>query len=866
MFRLTHVSRAIVAIGATSVAAAVLAQQAPANTNLQRVEVTGSNIKRTDTETAAPVTVITREEMQRSGATTLADVVNKLTVSQGGLSGVEFSGFTPGAATVALRGLGAGATLVLVNGRRIAPYGITGFQETFSSINSIPISAVERIDILKDGASAIYGSEAIAGVVNIILRNDYNGAEVGAQYRQSQGGVLQVGRLNFGYGFGDLASDKFQAFINYEHTEQEDAKVSENRFYPSRDLRAFLNDPSQDFRSSYSVPGNIVRGTAISALPGCEPRNIRNVGGVDRCLLDVFDYNTMVPKVSRDSLYGRGVLQINAETQAFLEVGVSRSSQKYAFDPQFYYNTASQRARAPGAPYGVAGTAEYIFRTGDLGPRTIDVKSDEHRVILGLKGAVGRWDYDTAIGMLGGKVDLKRGGQILTSAMEAALASGQYVPGAVNPQAVRDRISPAGVFDRNGKADTTFVDFKTTAELFTLPAGPVGFAAGLEWRREKQKDNFANAYLTGDVFGFGTLRPLNSTRTAQSGFVEFGIPILRSLEAQLAARHDRYSVGGRSTTPKAGIKWTALPNLVLRSTYAEGFRVANPRETSTDVSVGFFNGVQDPVRCPTVVSTNPDCSLSIQANVSGNQNLEPEKSRSFTAGLVYEPVKDTSFTVDLWRIKRRNEIASLSSTYLLANQSLFPQYIRRDATGRITNLDLPYVNLAGTAVRGVDVEMKSKVNIGEWGKLNFGAQGTHYDYFKVQPVPNAPVENYNGTYVQPRWRANARVGWEYRSFVTELSYNHVGKYLNKPTPSGVCSAPANLAQYCTIGSWDTFGLYLGYKGIKDLDLGLSIDNITDKAPPFDYRSGVNSQTYAWSPLYHNAFGRIITLRANYKFK
>lgn len=867
MFKPSRIRLAVLALCATSAHLSATAQQTQQQQpqQLQRVEVTGSNIKRTDMETASPITVITREDMVRSGASTLGDVIAKLTVVQGGLTGVEFSGFTPGAATISLRGLGGGATLVLINGRRIAPYGITGFQEVLTSVNSIPVSAIDRIDILKDGASAIYGSEAIAGVVNIILRGDFTGLETSVQHSFNEAGALGATRFGVSGGIGDIAADRYNIFGIYEHFSNDHATVSDNRYYPSRNL--VPKGIPVDGRSSYAYPGNLFT-NVIQTLPGttCPPEKQRVVGGVTRCTLDVFEYNTMLPDVERDSLFVRGNVQLSANLTGFFEAGLGKGKYGYQFDPQFYYNDPNtQTLVMDGAAYGIAGPIDVLYRAGDLGARKYKVTSDETRLLAGVKGSLGGWDFDTAVGAMQGKVKVDQYGSILITPMEDALANGTYVPGLQNDPAVLALISP--VLTRKGKANTTFADARVSTEFssLTLPGGAVGFAAGVEARRETQEDEFDQRFVTGEVFGFGSLDPLDAKRTVKSAYAEFNLPILKSLESQLAVRHDRYSVGGTSTTPKVGLKWSALSNLVLRGTYARGFRVANPRETSPAVSVGFYNGVQDPLRCPVIDNTNPDCSISVQANISGNQKLEPEKSKSYTVGMVFEPAKDVSISVDYWRIDRTNEITNLDITYLLANQAAYAGYITRDTNGSITEVDLPYVNLAGTSVRGWDVDFRGKTNLGETGKLSYGAAATYFENFYVQPAPGAETEDYNGTWQQPRLRMSARVGLETGPWTTELSANYVGAYKNKPTPSGVCSAPAALSRFCTIKPWTTLGLFIGYKGFKNTELSLLVDNLGDEKPPFDYRSAVNNQTRAWSPNYHNALGRIYTLRAKYTF-
>lgn len=836
-----------------------------AQKTLEKVIVTGSNIKRTDMETASPVTVLTREDLKKSGAVTLGDVITNLTVAQGGLSGVEFSGFTPGAATVSLRGLGDNATLVLINGRRIAPYGITGFQSVLTSINAIPVSAIDRIDILKDGASAIYGSDAIAGVLNIIMRRDFQGTELGLTHTRNQGDALNNTRFNAALGKGDLSTDRYNIFAMYEHVDVKPSTVAQNKFFPSRNINNITGRTDQDFRSTYSVPGNVFGPNGWQIIPGttCQPNNIRTVNGVDRCVLDVFDYNTLVPKVQRDSIVSLATYEISKSVTGFTEISYNRGIYEFQHDPQFYYNNSAGSVYVSGQPYNMAGNVHIRFRAGDIGPRKYKVTEDTYRILTGIKGAIDAWDFDAAIGFMGSRVRVDQRGAILTDEMDAALQSGTYIPGFINSPAVIAKISPT--LTRNGKALTSFIDFKANTEFGKLAGGPIGFAAGAELRRENQSDIYDSRLENGEIFGYGALQSLDQSRTAGALFTELRLPFLSNLEGQVAARYDYYSVGGFALTPKFGIKWTALSNLVLRGTYGRGFRVAGPREASPNVSVGYYNGVQDPVLCPVISSTNPNCNLSIQANISGNPDLAPEKSESYTLGLVFEPIKDTSITFDFWKISRKNEITSLDPNFLLANQSSYSQYITRDSSGSITELKLPYVNLSGTSVSGFDLDFKSKFNLGEYGKLTAGASATRYLKFLIQPAPGAASEDYNSTYNQPKFRASAYMGWAKGPWQTELSYNHVGGYLNKPSPSSVCSAPTSLQNYCAIDSWNTFGLYIGYKGFKNTEISLVINNIFNSAPPFDYRALVSSQTRAWSPIYHNAFGRTFQITGRYSF-
>lgn len=824
---------------------------------IQRVEVTGSNIKRVDIETASPVQVITRADIEKSGATSLSAVIQNISSNNtGALTGVEFNGFSPGATTASLRGLGSGATLVLVNGRRIAQYGITGFQSQFANLDSIPLGAVDHIDILLDGASAIYGSEAIAGVINITLRSDYTGGEV-----RVGGGLTQTGKngsdhVGVGYGKGDIIADKYNVFGTFEHDDTEALSMRDINTYNSSDYRG-LGFTKGDRRSAYSYPGNIVGPGGIKALPGCDPSEISATG---RCLLDRFDYTDAIPKNKRDSLFGRGVYEISSDHSAFLEAGVTRITTNLRFDPQFYYNSGS---------FLSAGGNNYLYRAGDLGSRRFDVADTEVRLVGGFKGTVKGWDYDTAVGFLQSKVSVGARGLILTDQMEAALADGSYVPGGSNAASVLQRISPT--LTRYGSDKSEFADFKiSNSDLFSLPGGSAGIAAGVEYHSETSTDVDDPAYQAGNVFGFGGLPALPpTTRSSFSGYSEFTLPVVQSVELSAAARADHYSVGGNSLTPKLGIKWNALSTLVLRGTLSHGFRAPNFREISPATSLAYYNGLTDPLLCKT--GNEPDCNLSFQANISGNPNLLPEKSNSKTAGLVWEPVKDMSVSLDYFQIERRNEITSLDINYLLANQldPNFAQFITRDAGGHITSVALPYINIGRTKVSGYDLDLKGKKNLGEWGKLNVHSTMSLNREYDSTPFPNSPTVDYNKTYDQPAFRSSLAVGWEKGPWTHEASTNYVSGYGYNASPADSCNidkifgAPLS---YCHIGSNQTYNWFTGYKGFKNVELTLNIQNLFNTSPSFDARSALANGSFPYNPDYSSPLGRRYAVMAKYTFQ
>jgi iron complex outermembrane receptor protein len=824
-----------------------------------RVEITGSNIKRIDTETASPVQIISRTEIERSGASSLSDVIRAVAANNtGSLSGTDFNSFSPGAKTASLRGLGSGSTLVLVNGRRIAQFGITGFQSQFENLDSVPLAAVDRVEVLLDGASAIYGSEAIAGVINIILRKDYTGGEVKVGGGMTQTGKNGSGDFNLAFGKGDIAADRYNIFAMYEHHNEAALSARDINAYSGQDYRG-MGFTKGDRRSSYSYPGNYFDDNGkIVPVPGCPQSNI---GANGRCLLDRLDYTYALPKTSRDSFFTRGVFELNADHRVFVEAGITQNTSHYQFDPQFYYNDDA----------GFLETADnaYLYRAADIGPRRIKVGDTESRLLVGLQGTVGGWDYDTAAGFMKSKVTVDNTGLILVDQMEAALADGSYVPAGANSAATIARISPT--LTRRGENKNVFVDLKVSnSELFKLPGGSAGMAAGIEYRKATSSDIDDPNYETGNVFAFGGLPPLDSRSIrAAAAYAELTMPVTKTLEIATAARADHYSEGGNSTTPKLGFKWNALSNLVIRGTYAKGFRAPNFRETSPRTSVGFYNGVADPVRCQT--GNEPDCNLSIQANISGNANLQPEKSKSNTLGVVWEPVKNYSVSVDLYRITRNNEISSLDLDYLLAQQAdpNFSQYITRDANGQITAVSLPYINLGKTQVSGVDLDFKGKQNLGELGNLSFDAKISYTASYLVTPFPDSPTVDYNGTYDQPRSRSHFSATWEKGPWTNAIATDYTRGYKYIGTPTDTCNITAIWgapSTYCEIQSTQTWDWFTGYKGFKNIELGLHIFNIFNAMPPFDAKNALANVSLPYNQDYSSPLGRRFLLTAKYTFK
>ena len=891
MFRLKYVSATVMALcaaGATPAWAQTTDTPAPetpstAQKTLQRVEVTGSRIKRIDAETASPVQVITREQIDRSGAQSVTQLLNRLPASNAGnFNSNAVASFTPGAGGVSLRGLGAQATLVLINGRRMAPYGFaSGGQQSFFDINSIPLDVVERMEVLLDGASAIYGSDAIAGVINVILRKNYNGLSLSGNGSQSGYHDGAAGKVSATWGKGDLDNDKYNFFLNYSHEQQNAVKASQRPMTSTADFRRF---GLTDLRSTYGYPGNLYNtgptGTFISPMPGCTPLNEPGAAANGRCYYQGTDHQDLVPETKQDAVFGSGTLDLGGGFELFGDALFVRNKYK-GESPS--YNTAT---------YNSTGTLDTTYITLPVGHpqnpgttpvalryrfmdvlHTTEVTADTSRLVFGGRGVVAGWDAESAVmysgtharvwtnGLLNDSV--LTGGDVLVDS--SGVANPNFIfgnPGANNP-ALMAALYPT--LHDDGKTSTTSVDVRGSRELMKLPAGGLGLAIGAEFRRESFKSTPDPLTADGSISVLGGSSS-DGSRNVSAFFAELSVPITKSLEASLATRTDRYSDFGSATVPKAGLKWKVSSMLALRATYAEGFRAPSLTETTQSPSTGFYS-LRDPKLCPDPSdTTNPQCDASIRAVSGSNPNLKPEKSKSLTAGLVFEPTENVSLSFDAYKIKRREEIASIDPDYLLANEAIYPGYVQRDpVTQEIEQLNLQYTNLGSTKVWGYDIELKARQDFGAAGRVGLTIVYNKMPRYLVANVKDAPEVDYAGTYSQPKERFKAGIDWDIGDWSTTLTGNYTGSFLRAFSPADLNCPYSGGAhpELCRVSAWSTADLYVAYKGFKNLTLSVNVDNIENREAPLDEQRV--TRYVAYNAGYHSQMGRVVTLAAKYTF-
>jgi iron complex outermembrane receptor protein len=919
MFRLKQVSRATLALFASGVALSAVAQQQQ-GTQLQRVEVTGTHIKRIDAETVAPVEVITREQIARTGQPTVADVLRNLPANSGGSFGESFgNSFAPGASGISLRGLGQKTTLVLLNGRRVAGYGFAqNLQDSFVDLNSIPSSAVERVEILKDGASAIYGSDAIAGVVNIILRRDFKGVEA------SLSGGTAEGKKDYGFnltgGVGDLGEDRYNFFGVFDYYKRDELLLSDTKFGATRDYRSYAggrnhqsltgggtwapvvptatnpNAQSTSVRQAIAGCANTINAQQAIAMGLLTASSPLNTPTNTFCMFDVNKQISALPGTERLGFLGRGTFEFSATTSLYAELGLSKNKTEQTFTSPFFSGTTGLEQTASGLrPYtyniqfapGVAGNpfspnAIFLGSLIDLGTRNNKITSDSVRGLLGGKYMLGTWDLDSGVGFSKNEVESMNFNRLSLAGTSAVFGVPTTPPTgnppvfptsnsssydlnnpANNPASVRNQL--LAHFPRKSTSELVFFDTKASTELSSLklPGGAVGLAVGVEYRSEKLKDAPDPLAQNGGILGQG-ITATNGKRNNQAVFAEFALPITKQLEAQLAGRHDRYSDYGSSTTPKVGLKYTPVDILALRANWGKGFRAPTLPEISPSVAT-FFTTVTDP---------QDGVIRQISGVFAGNPNLKAEKSETFNVGLVIEPVKDFSVSMDAYKIHWTDVVSSPQFQDIINDSCPNPPQtagdppcpstaqVIRDASDQVVTILSNYQNLASRKISGADIDVRWGIPTTDWGKFTLRATGTYVHTFKEDGVEVAGRND--GSNTIPRIKAAGSLDWDIGAWKFTGRVNYIHHYRQALLPASFFSSTTpnqNGAYPIYVQSYTTLDLFTSWKVTKNFTVSASVINALDKTPPYD--PGFSS-TYLYDFSQYDVRGRQLRMALNYK--
>jgi iron complex outermembrane receptor protein len=867
------------------------------------VVITGSNIARVEGESGLPVQVITREELQHGGVQTMQELLERISANQsfGGSNpalGVNSSlvGFT----AASLRGLGSQRTLVLLNGRRLAPYALSGGQSV--DLSAIPASAIERVEILKDGASAIYGTDAIGGVMNFILRENFSGVEFNADYLATQQGGGNNGRVSLTAGTGDLTKDKYNVFVSASYFQQqalrgsqrESTKTSylpgigvEDLSWASSPANIYQIDPFSGetygfedfFNPTIPYPG---KATARSCAP---PYAIATVGQPTLCQFDYPAVADTIPASEQANVIGRLTWDIDPETRFFVEGSYYRGrfTQSGSPTPVLYPPiTSTEMTLPPTSPYypsafvaGLPGGRPdlpigVLYRTVELGPRVDEATVEQWNGVVGLQGTLRGWSYRlVASGTNNRQVGAAVSGYVLESKFGPLLRSGVVNPFGPNTPEVLAMMRAAQVTGpmSDNRASNVGAALTVSSSVFELPAGPAAFAAGIEARRESLRQSLSDFDASGDVLGGGGAWPSLDTaqRNVFSLFGELNLPLAKDLELNLAARYDDYSDFGGTTNPKLTLRWQPSRTLLLRAAYGTGYRAPTLSDLHQPQSAAPALGLEDPVRCP-VTGDFYDCDGGFLLKEGGNPALEPETSQQVNAGIVFEPAAGWSASIDYYWVRLKNVVnlvpaetilgpdhAAWASGYVVRKP---PDALHPGLPGRIDYVVQYPTNVGTLTTSGIDLNLQWRGPATAFGRFSLALNGTYVlDYaqggYESAGVPAAGARNPLGVGAIARYRQYAQLNWAYGPWGATLANNYQDGYsepCKDEDPSG-CSVRR-------VGSYSVWDLQGRYSGLKNTTLTLGVRNALDKAPPLSNQTEFGRLQKGFDPSYADPRGRM----------
>nr|WP_199068119.1 TonB-dependent receptor [Chromobacterium sp. ASV5] len=814
---------------------------------LDRVEITGSNIKRSiKQEQAIPMTIIKTDDLVKQGLTSVEQVVNSLASNQSSIgANAAVGASTGGAAYASLRGLGHQYTLILLDGRRIVNQPMDG---TSVDLNAIPLSVIDRVEVVRDGASAIYGTDAIGGVINFITKKSMTGLAVGGEFVSPQRSGGQEKSANISYGYGDLAKDGFNLYGAYDYHKTDKIMASQRDFA--------TNITSSTKRSVNSFPPNYLNanGDLVNAHPAClPPYSIPDGSGA--CAEQYSLFPSIQPEVEQQTGVLKGTTRFGDHELSLQYMITHTKNTTWVAPTPFSGDVTSPTA--PGqnpadGPFPVYG------RSVPAGDRVDSSTATTQRLQMNLEGLIAGWDYRAGLGHSESKVthDVVSG-YLSQSKLQNALNNG-FDPGNPDPAAWQPYAASGQIEQAKSKLD--LADFKVSKEVLELPAGMLAVALGMEARHETIEHTYNHA-LASDTLSTGLTKTTDGTgaRNAQALYGEVDIPVIKHLDANLAVRYDHYSDAGSSVNPKVALKYQPVPQVLFRTSASTGFRAPSLYDINQPNQQQLTaKNYTDPVLCPGGVAqpgAGTTSCVKTQQNlmVGGNKSLQPEKSSSLSFGIVLEPVKDLTASADFWWTNIQNTISSLNEQTIFGNPAKYANLFVRDANNNLQYVLDSTQNLGNTSAAGVDLSFSYRLPRTSVGDFTVNLDGTYISKHSFQNEKGGEYVSDLGAYVNGgptfRWQHNLSLNWMRGAWSAILAQDYKSGYTDSDGSH-------------MVKPYSTWNLSGTYAWDKKLSFTAGVKNLFDQLPPWSNQGDTTPQGY--DPRFTDQVGRAYFVKANYK--
>lgn len=902
MFKKTKVCKGLLLAFGGSLALSAMPSfgQTAGTAQLDRVEITGSSIRRLAAEQSLPVTVLKTEDLARAGVTSAEQAINFVAANQSSTTTTNSVGASNGGAAYAnLRGLGDTRTLVLVNGKRMVnnPYSAAAVD-----LNAIPFAAVDRIEVLTDGASAVYGTDAIAGVVNFIMKKEYTGVSLAADgsWPTASGGGQNY---SFGItgGIGSLSEQGWNIYGGVSYRQQDALRAVDRDFAKT----AYLPDKGINNLSGRTSPATYFQGDNAwnPSYPQCDPPGSINFGG--GCFYDYVTQIDIVPKQEQLSLIARGSYAINKDNTIALEYLQANNKVPTtiaaASIPGMPMPTTSPFF--PGGSGGTPANTDPLFdptqpisvtwRLTGAGNRQSEFENDTNRILLNWEGQYAGWDYSANLFQSKATVTNSfTGGYVNADMIQNGIAGANGAP-YINPFGPQDAagaayIESAQLRGEVQKATGTLKVFnaQTSGEIAKLPAGPMMLAVGVEFM--KDENEYTNNYaltVPAASSGIAGAKDISGSRRDNAIMAELNIPVLKELELSLAIRYDDYSDFGGTTNPKVAFRYQPTQSLLFRGSYNEGFRAPTLQDIYAPNSVTYSGtSYDDAVLCPGgVVNTAAggqrarDCNQQFQQQQGGNQNLKPETSKAWSLGFAVQPMDSLTLGLDYWNYEVSDSIGVTGENEIMGDQAKYSNLIIRcsqvsaaekptldncrnntsgDPIAYFINTQL---NLGTYKTSGIDITGTWQSAATDVGRFNIGYKGTYVLNYEYQLAQGGPYNNNLGVYFNgnpvARYRQLLQFGWQYSAWSAQLLNRYSSAYQDAyPNPDGSQAVVAGT------NVWD---LAVTWTGVKGLALTAGLTNMFNQTPPFSNQD--SGFQVGYDQRYANPIGRAFLLRATYEF-
>ena len=852
------------AVSATAFTASVNAAEEEESAKVERIEVTGPRIKRTDLEGAVPVTVIDRAAIDFSGQTSVSDLIRNTSFNTSGSFRPQSGSSAQGVSQVNLRGLGSERSLVLVDGRRLPKSPSTGNSQ---DLNSIPMAAVERIEILSDGASAVYGSDAIAGVINIITRKDFNGVEFrlgeSSVSIPSEGGDREEGSAVFG-----SSSDNASLVGGVSWNNRD---IIFHRYFPW--VTPGASSFGVNFRDTAGTPGaNRAFRTIVSDEECNALDNFFRTGAI--CAYNFNASNANEASTGNTSGFLKAHYDINDDWRIFSHTIVSKTKSFGRYAPSLNDSTPLMAADSinnptnPLSPYHDATNPdhqtnrviEFRHRFAALGTRDSQVDNWSTDFLVGAEGMVGDVSVDFGVRKSKSKTYEIGRNYLLGTAAINAINDGRYLVGdpfgtrftteagqsayAALLNSLKVTTSRIGIFDQEEAFASASMD------VFEMDAGMVQAVFGAEYRKETYADLYDSLSEAG-VVGGSAGNSAGGSRDLKSAYAEALVPVMDGMELSFAGRFDKYSDYGSDFSPKVALRYDVMDGMVFRASYGEGFR-APTLDILTQKPQPGNPSVQDGPTCITLGQA-ANCTVQVSAVTLANESLSSESSEQISLGLAYQPTDWLNFSVDYYDIEITNLIRFFGVGTILAREASGDPIpaglgIQRNNQGGIELATQGYGNDGSWAITGLDLNLNTNFDFGSWGRLNQTLQVSHRLSSEVDGGRNTVKDP-----GEPRQRGVFTNTYVFDNFDIAYNLNFIGSQYADVT-NGVRSGH--------FGSWVTHDIQVSYTLPTNTKLSVGANNVFEKYPQLGTDPNF-SRDYNFD-LY-DAYGRVLYFRVSQSF-